>query len=78
MQRIIAWDRVVQLLEPHSHLFFSSPEFSLLGAGDGQELVDLHRRHKAHLLILDTRMPGWQATAATLDTRLKPLKGVSA
>jgi len=28
--------------------------------------------------LLDTRMPGWQATAATLDTRLKPLKGVSA
>ena len=58
MKHIIAGERMALLLEKHRLSISRSPELSILGARNGEELIELHREHLARLLILDVIMPG--------------------
>lgn len=58
MKHVIAGDRMAQLLETHRRSISRSPELSILGARDGDQVLALHREHLARLLILDVVMPG--------------------
>lgn len=58
MTLIIAGDRMAQLLEKHRLDILRSPELAVLGARNGEEILELHRQHLARLLILDVVMPG--------------------
>ena len=58
MKHIIAGERMAQLLEKHRLSISRSPEFAILGARNGDEVLELHREHPARLLILDVIMPG--------------------
>lgn len=58
MKHIIAGERMAKLLEQHRRSVSRSPELSILGARTGEEILELHREHLAHLLILDVIMPG--------------------
>ena len=46
------------LLENHRQSISSSRELSILGARNGEEIIELHRDHQARLVILDVVMPG--------------------
>lgn len=58
MKLIIASERMAQLLEKRRLQISRSPELAILGARNGDEVVDLHSQHLARLLILDVVMPG--------------------
>jgi CheY-like chemotaxis protein len=58
MTIIIAGNRMAQLLEKHRQEISRSPELAILGAHNGGEIVELHRKHLARLLILDVVIPG--------------------
>lgn len=61
------------LLEKHRHLIDPSPELSILGARDGQHLLDLHSTYQARLLILDTAMPGLTPEEVCRHVRTHPV-----
>jgi CheY-like chemotaxis protein len=49
---------MAQLLENHRLRISRSPELSIIGARNGEEVLELHREHLANLLILDVVMAG--------------------
>lgn len=58
MKFIIAGERMALLLEKHRQGISSSRELTILGARSGEEIVGLHREHRARLVILDVMLPG--------------------
>lgn len=49
---------MAQLLESHRESASTAPDLAILGAGSGEEIIDLHREHLARLMILDVLLPG--------------------
>lgn len=58
MKYIIAGERMALLLEKHRQSISGSRELSILGARNGEEIIELHRDHQARLVILDVVLPG--------------------
>ena len=58
MKYIIAGDRMALLLDKYRQSISASRELSILGARNGDEIIELHREHQARLVILDVVMPG--------------------
>ena len=69
MKYVIAGERMAALLEQHRQSISSSRELVILGARNGEEIIELHREHLARLVILDVVMPG--ATPETICRKFR-------
>jgi CheY-like chemotaxis protein len=58
VKTIIAGEKMALLLQKFRRSITPSADLSIIGAHNGDELLDLHREHVARLLILDVLMPG--------------------